>query len=286
MPSRPPVHGERGESTGSVTRAPTDPHGGPSGPAVPGPMRERDERNHVRKDPMADTSNYQLDSDRPPPRTSTRPLSMGISFGIGLTLMLVTGASAQVPEGRGPDTASRVQPSRAERCRVLSSAFIARAKRQFPRDYALRRVDAFYSPVVDACIHAEIAEVGAYATVRDLSHTFLRGNLGEDELSSCLRGESESPKWLCDSLMRESTNLESHYLLYCGAAGVNSVLVDSVRKHQGMVDSVRYDHWMDDGFGGPPVPFQHFAKPATKEQCALLYNRWIGYLRRGPGSSR
>ena len=232
---------------------------------------------------MADTTRHHLESDRPPSRTPTRLLSTGvISLGIVLTLVVVIGTSAQVPDGRGSDTVSRVQPSRDDRCRALSSAFVAKAKQQFPRDYALRRVDAFYSPVVDACIHAEIAEVGAYATVRDLSHTFLRGNLGEDVLSSCLRGDSESPKWLCDRLMRESTKLENHYLLDCGADGVNSVLVDSVRKHQGMVDSVPNDHWQDDGFGGP----LRSVKPATKEQCALLYNKWIGYLRRGPRSSR
>ena len=49
MPSWPPVHEERGESTGSTTRAPTDPHGGPSGPAAPGPMRERDETTLIER---------------------------------------------------------------------------------------------------------------------------------------------------------------------------------------------------------------------------------------------
>ena len=48
--SRLPVHEERDESTGSTTRAPTDSHGGPSGPAFPGPMRERDEVTPNRKD--------------------------------------------------------------------------------------------------------------------------------------------------------------------------------------------------------------------------------------------
>ncbi len=278
MPSRPPVHGERGESTGSTTRAPTDPHGGPSGPAAPGPMRERDERNHIRKDPMADTSKYQLDSDRPTPRTSSRPLSMGISFGIGLTLMMVTGASAQVPDGRGPDTASRVQPSRDQRCRVLSSAFIAKAKKQLNKDYTLLRVEAFYSPVLDACIHAEIAEVGVYANIRDLSYTFIR----EDPLGMLAYCRNQG--W--ESCVTTDTLRLGEIFLTCDLNGANSVLVDRVRKYRGFVDTLQGSEYMDDGFGGPPATIKTPEKPYTKEQCALLYCRWIGYLRGGPRSSR
>src|SRR5947199_10752605 len=62
--SRLPVHEERDESTGSTTRAPTDSHGGPSGPAFPGPMRERDEVAPNRKD-RADACHHDVRAGPP-----------------------------------------------------------------------------------------------------------------------------------------------------------------------------------------------------------------------------
>ncbi len=226
---------------------------------------------------MPDTTKRPLDPDSLPPRTPTRPSSTGVSLGIVLTLVMVTRASAQVPASGERDTASRVQPSRDARCRVLSSAFIAKARKEWNHDYTLLRVEAFYSSVLDACIHAEIAEVGVYANIRDLSHTFFR----ENPLGFVL--------W-CSNHGIEHANcsaiLPSENLLYCDPDGANSVIVNQVRKYRGWVDTLSYAEWLDDGFGGPPATLKTPEKPYTKEQCALLYGKWIKYLRGGPESIR
>lgn len=204
-----------------------------------------------------------------------RPVKVVKPLGTLLTLLVVTSASAQALH-RGGLTAFRVQASRDERCRALSSAYVAKAKKQWHRDYTLVRVEGFYSPILDACIHAESAEVGVYANIRDLSHTFFRENpLGVSlyctnhgiELASC-------------------PSIPTEVLLGCDADGANSVIVDRVRKYRGWVDTLPYSEWQDDGFGGPPSSDKTPENPYTKEQCALLYDKWIRYVRGGSKSSR
>jgi hypothetical protein len=44
----------------------------------------------------------------------------------------------------------------------------------FAIDDTLMQFDAFYSPTFDACIHPEIADIGVYNYIRDLTYTLLR----------------------------------------------------------------------------------------------------------------
>jgi len=185
----------------------------------------------------------------------------GKLLALGLTLTAMS-APAQGPPPR--------KQTRDERCRLLSSAFVAKAETSawHPEDYRLLRVEAFYSPVLDACIHAEIAEVGVYANIRDLSHTFFRF----DPVQACFRMLSVGGPCLPPE----------ENLLECDRNGANSVLVDKVRQYRGDVDTLNYAKWMDDGSGGLPRAVKTPETPYTKAQCILLYDRWITYLRRTP----
>jgi hypothetical protein len=188
-----------------------------------------------------------------------------ILFGV----IVATRASAQVPDGREPHTRRPVPESKDGRCEALSSAFVAKATKQWNRDYTLLRVEAFYSPVLDACIHAEIAEVGTYADIRELSHTFFRENPLGVALWCSNRGiDVASCAWT-----------PTEILLSCDPDGATSVLIDRVRKYRGWVDTVPYSEWADNGFGGAPSTDKTPKKPYTKEQCTSLYNKWIAYLR-------
>jgi len=59
-------------------------------------------------------------------------------------------------------------------CAEMGMAHVQMAKTEWGRDYSNRDTETFYSPVVDSCVHLEVATIGVDFEVRDLSHTILR----------------------------------------------------------------------------------------------------------------
>ncbi|MCA1807814.1 MAG: hypothetical protein LC687_08220, partial [Actinobacteria bacterium] len=68
-------------------------------------------------------------------------------------------------------------------------------------------------------------------------------------------------------------------LLHCDPDGVDSVIVEQVRKYRGDIWNVTYSEWLDDGYGGPPRALKTPARPYTREQCTTVYKKWMKYLR-------
>jgi hypothetical protein len=136
-----------------------------------------------------------------------------------------------------------------EKCQELSKKHVEFAKTNWKQDYTVLRTEGFYSKKLDACIHAEIAEVGVKAEIRDLTHSVMRDG-GHQNL-----------------------------LLNCDHDGADSVRLDKMKQYQGLVFKVPHSEWLDDGFGGPPRTLKAPANPYTKEQCRKVFDKWIAELK-------
>jgi len=134
-------------------------------------------------------------------------------------------------------------------CAAMSAAFMERVEIEWSREYSNRRVQSFYSPKVDSCIHVEATIIGNELEIRDLSHSILRDG-GDRNL-----------------------------LLSCDSAGADSVVLDAVRSRGGLVYSVQYKEYLDDGFGGPPRTLKTPARPYTREDCERVLDKWMAILK-------
>ena len=120
----------------------------------------------------------------------------------------------------------------------------------FAIDDTLMQFDAFYSPTLDACIQTEIADIGVYYYIRDLTRSLLAD-------------------------MEWGMNL----LLNCSRDGTNSVIIEEVKQHRGYVFHVPYEEWLDDGYGGPPATLKSPDKPYTKADCQKIFDKWMSMLK-------
>ena len=138
-------------------------------------------------------------------------------------------------------------------CVEMGAAYIERARTEYDRDYSNFDTETFYSEVVDSCIHIEVARIGVDFQVRDLSRTILRDG-GDRTL-----------------------------LLHCDPDGADSVRIDAVRAHGGVVFDVPYKTYLDDGFGGPPRALKKPDQPYTRSDCERVLDKWRSTLRRAVG---
>ena len=136
-------------------------------------------------------------------------------------------------------------------CRELGARYSDRIEELGLGDYTNLDVADFYSPTIDACIHTEVKIVGFSYSITEVSGTFFSSRVWAEGVS----------------------------ILDCGRYGANSVILDSVRAYDGRVDNLRYDKWLDDGFGGPPATMETTAQPWTKKQCQGLFDGWVSRLR-------
>lgn len=110
------------------------------------------------------------------------------------------------------------------------------------------KVQAFYSPKLDTCIHTIEPLISNRFEIHETSGTFLKDH---------------------DLLMR------------CGG-GPNysfSVKIDVVKQNGGVVSNLPRKVWADDGFGGLPDTDQKADPPFSKAKCQKLFDRWMKQLR-------
>jgi len=136
------------------------------------------------------------------------------------------------------------------RCDLLAEKHILRYENQFQKDYTLIETESFYSKKVDSCILIEKALVGVKIQIRDLSKSII---LDGGELFNIL--------------------------LNCDIDGADSVILDKVRALKGQVYEVKYEKWLDDGFGGPPKALKIPDKPYTKKDCDMVLKKWLSILK-------
>jgi len=67
-------------------------------------------------------------------------------------------------------------------------------------------------------------------------------------------------------------------LLHCDKDGADSVVVDKVRAYGGYVYTVRYDQWLDDGFGGPARAVKTPKQSYTQQDCQRVFQKWMDFL--------
>jgi hypothetical protein len=114
------------------------------------------------------------------------------------------------------------------------------------RDLSNVATESFFSPAFDACIHSEVAKVGVQFDIVDLSQSIIR---------------------------------TGNRLLHCDVNGADSVILDSVRRHRGLVMSIPCKDWLDDGFGGPPRTLKTPDRPYTRADCERVFQKWMALLK-------
>lgn len=138
-------------------------------------------------------------------------------------------------------------------CEALSKEWVI--QKSLPptsKDYRLYRIDSFYSPKLDACIHVEAKLIGAEVWVRDLTRTVMKN----DKL--------EYP-----------SGLNWNVLLHCDDAGVDEADIDAVRRYGGQVFDVPYKDWLTDGQGGLPRALKTPDRPFDRLACESALARWL-----------
>jgi hypothetical protein len=120
-------------------------------------------------------------------------------------------------------------------CSDLGKRRVAEMMEKGYRDYTNLEVSDFYSPVLDACIHTEVKVVGVSFRIEDVSNTFIRERI-------------------------------SGAIMSCDPNGANSAIIDSVNAYGGYVGNVRYDKWLDDGYGSLPATLRTPETPWTHER--------------------
>jgi len=110
------------------------------------------------------------------------------------------------------------------------------------------KVQAFYSPKLDACIHAIEPLISNRFEIHETSSTFLKDH---------------------DLLMRCGGNRDYSF----------SVKIDAVIQNSGVVSNLPHRVWADDGFGGLPDTDEKADPPFSMAKCQNLFDRWMKQLR-------
>jgi hypothetical protein len=173
-------------------------------------------------------------------------------------LIILTILAAAVPIGielwkaRRTEAEVQVRPSSSldSRCQDLAALRSEKMMKEMPQDYLLLKKNAFFSKTIESCIYTEVPDPTANLvefSIFDLSHSLIKDP---------------------DFMM----------LMHCDEDGADSAIVDKVRVYGGYMGSVRYDEWLDDGFGGPGRASKTPARPYTKVDCQKVYDKWMQYL--------
>lgn len=73
--------------------------------------------------------------------------------------------------------------------------------------------------------------------------------------------------------------LQTMKLFHCDRAGVDAVILDSVRAHQGNVWTVKYDQWLSDGAGGAPRAMRTPREPFTEAKCKVAMETFLASIK-------
>ena len=133
-------------------------------------------------------------------------------------------------------------------CTQLGTEHAVYMQRDLERNYSNIRVSDFYSSVIEACVHTEVVIVGIDFEIRDLTNTLLR----------------DGPR---------------NMILHCDQDGADSVIIEAVKKHRGVMLEVPYAEFLDDGFGGPPRALKTPDEAYTREQCQRVFDKWMAFLK-------
>lgn len=131
-------------------------------------------------------------------------------------------------------------------CAELGRQYVENAKNEPGRNQSNLRTESFYSSGLDACVHTEVANVGVRFEIVDLSQSIMR---------------------------------TGNRLLHCDADGADSVILERVRFHRGLVLNVPYKDWLDDGVGGPPRTLKTPDRPYVRADCDRVFQKWMALLK-------
>lgn len=116
------------------------------------------------------------------------------------------------------------------------------AKDSTPAGTVARRT--FWSATLETCIQVRESRTGVDFVVDDLSDNFL----------------------------------QTMVLFECDRAGVDAAILDSVRAHHGDVWTLKYDHWLTNGEGGPPRTLLTPAEPYTDAKCRAAMTKFLAAI--------
>jgi hypothetical protein len=118
------------------------------------------------------------------------------------------------------------------------------------KDWFHYDVETRYSAKLSTCIVVARRKTGNERLVSDMTNDFIRVGVSESKQG----------------------------LFFCDSSGADVAKIDAIRKRNGVVDTVPYSEWLDNGEGGPPRTLKTPPKPYSSERCEDLLKKFLADL--------